>query len=617
MITHLLYRVILVYGYITLVFTACDTGWFGSSCQYKCHCVNNRCDDQGLCLAGSSCERGWFGPHCQYQDLSTLNATITPPNNLIADGEERTCTDLKNVTLSWTISYLINWIRIVFRDSATADILCNVTSFAHKIFFEFHTPISICSIYISGGRNVALNMATWQSSTYADANYGPIYVSSKAVDGNSSGDFYKTFTCTHTDNTPTPSVWGITFPQPMLVTRYVVYNRADGNEQRLKGFNLVSYNVNNMVVFNYTDIQQSDRVLVYHITTAGNVGVSYVNITAKQDENILTLCEVEVYGDNVCQHNTYGLGCRNTCKCDHWKQKSCFVATGQCFGGCDAGYFGKDCSNECLAGFYGENCSMNCSTSCRNQTCDRFNGTCTSCIDGKVGPLCETDCNDKFYGENCRHQCSINCTDQLCEKENGNCFRCISGQIGEYCQIACDTNHYGPNCVNNCSSNCNNSACEATTGRCFTCVTGYRGNHCEIACPTGYYGDNCQCTESGQHKDSTAQDRLAEGVGIGIGIMCVVNVIIVLMVCIFVKTKRSVTSKTNSGNKTNKESETQDNNISIHPDYTDLSSASAVADTNHYDYINGNMGPYDTLNNDFKETSQYEAVSMATLKNRK
>lgn len=63
---------------------------------------------------------------------------------------------------------------------------------------------------------------------------------------------------------------------------------------RLIGFNLTSYSSTDTQLFTYTDINSGTDVPVYYVTTTTtSTPVSYVIINAT---DILTLCEVEIYG---------------------------------------------------------------------------------------------------------------------------------------------------------------------------------------------------------------------------------------------------------------------------------------------------------------------------------
>ncbi|KAH9489482.1 hypothetical protein Btru_049376 [Bulinus truncatus] len=75
---------------------SCPEGWFGSNCQFLCHCNSGvECDFTGECLG--KCATGWFGMKCQYQDLTNIPfVTITTsPTKLntdwLTDNDEGTC----------------------------------------------------------------------------------------------------------------------------------------------------------------------------------------------------------------------------------------------------------------------------------------------------------------------------------------------------------------------------------------------------------------------------------------------------------------------------------------------------------------------------------------------
>ncbi|XP_059158859.1 uncharacterized protein LOC131942910 [Physella acuta] len=333
---------------IEAVQIACSEGWFGSSCQYKCHCVNNNCDGQGLCLAGSSCERGWFGPLCQYQDLATVGAILTPSDSRINDGNDETCSSLQSIMITWDIAHQITWARvevmgqeslsnitfsirekcsdncsIIIReitllpvDDRITDIVLTRGVLAMEVTFDFGASISLCSININGGRNVALKQATWQSSVYREPNFE--FGSHLAVDGHNSNNFYTYLSCSHTLGDIIGS-WKVTLAKSENVHRYVLYNR-DISQQRLQGFNLVAYTSNNTVVLNYTD-QDEEPQSVYTITTRSMAS------------------------------GKYGLECAKTCNCND-PTETCFVATGGCQSGCAVGYQGEGCTQASVTNYY-------------------------------------------------------------------------------------------------------------------------------------------------------------------------------------------------------------------------------------------------------------------------
>ncbi|XP_059173390.1 uncharacterized protein LOC131953958, partial [Physella acuta] len=394
---------LLLFTNLRITSGACDTGWFGSSCQYKCHCANNQCDVDGKCTGGSTCVRGWFGPLCQYQDLTTVQPGTTTSNTIVTDGDDMTCARVQTFTVSWDIAYQVKWLRVVlyeadslqnvqvnFKNNSGADIACTeqtlvrvyakVTDIfcsnnilAQQVVVDFKSYKNVCSILMSGGRNLALRQPTWQSGNYSEGVL--IFDSTRAVDGNPSSDFFNEKSCTHT-KTESPGSWRVTFTQPLFLNRYVLYNR-DSSRQRLKGFTLTSYSSTHNKLFYYQDTHTGNNVTIYNVTTTTpTTPVSYVVVNVS---DILTLCEVEANGDFICTSGTFGLECANTCNCND-PTETCFVATGGCRSGCAVGYQGEGCV----------------------EVCDSITGECSSCVRGFQGPHCEKPCNATYQGESCK-----------------------------------------------------------------------------------------------------------------------------------------------------------------------------------------------------------------------
>ncbi|XP_059173381.1 uncharacterized protein LOC131953936 [Physella acuta] len=484
---------------------ACQTGWFGSSCQYKCHCVNNQCGLDGKCTGESTCDRGWFGPLCQYQDLAQLNTATT--HAALIDGNDATCASVSTFNLTWNITYQVTWFRIIMQQpnslqnvqltlnktitpttylikvtDRVTDILCQTDLLATHVSLHFGSTLAVCSVYLSGGRNVALKQTTSQSSDYEEKDI--VRNSSLAVDGNTSGNFSH-ITCTHTAESK-PGEWRVTFSITPNVNRYILYNR-DSDRQRLQGFLLNSYSNAGSKLFEYRDTSSNNNVPIYTITTGLHGPVSYVNISVG---GILTLCEVEIYGESVCNVKNYGPECTKTCNCND-PTETCFVATGGCLSGCAAGYQGEDCWEPCNVTFFGQNCESRCSINCLLQHCNNVNGFCDACVPGKQGALCDKDCNPTYYGTNCSTKCSSNCLDSLCHNVNGACISCVDGKQGTFCEQKCSNTYYGKNCTQKCSTSCLRELCDNVNGFCHSCIPGKQGVFCERDCNATYYGTNC------------------------------------------------------------------------------------------------------------------------------
>ncbi|CAL1529557.1 unnamed protein product, partial [Lymnaea stagnalis] len=103
--------------------------------------------------------------------------------------------------------------------------------------------------------------------------------------------------------------WTLNFSLPHYVHSYVLYNRWDQNPDRLKKFQLVSYDSNSSPLFTYHD-NDTEPHEVYSVTDYEiSDNISSVTITSNNSEKILTLCEVEIYGDVICSPGYYGQEC--------------------------------------------------------------------------------------------------------------------------------------------------------------------------------------------------------------------------------------------------------------------------------------------------------------------
>ncbi|CAL1546983.1 unnamed protein product, partial [Lymnaea stagnalis] len=255
-----------------------EWGWFGQGCKYRCHCENNNCNDtSGQCLNNAKCARGWFGLTCQYQDLATiLSATVTTnprqTEDWLTDRNDDNCnrySKLNSIGVAWNSPQRFSWLKIVFKHATNYASMNDIsltftTSGGYDIqcqnkqssFVDTNAMVtrchqreevtglkitgagvsSMCSLYISGGRNVALRQQTNQTSTYGKAT------SFKAVDGNTNNDFHGG-SCSHTAvNSNIIPRWTLNFDYPVIVNRILIYNRWDSCcRDRLKNFNLKTF----------------------------------------------------------------------------------------------------------------------------------------------------------------------------------------------------------------------------------------------------------------------------------------------------------------------------------------------------------------------------------------
>ncbi|KAK6991248.1 hypothetical protein BgiMline_014608, partial [Biomphalaria glabrata] len=306
---------------------SCSAGWFGNYCQYKCHCKNSTCDTNGDCVGTTPCERGWFGCKCQYQDLSSLADTS---QQRLIDGDDSTCNEDLNVTsVSFNLKtpFLFSWMRLVFRlkeplkkltiefktindtrhcqdprilqgSDTTFDIYCTLSVKIQVINITGDTTKYLCSVYLSGGRNIALKQPTKQSSNYKDIRGVPTG-SENAVDGNADR-IYDDGSCTHTDAGDIYQTWSVRFNTSFVVNKFVLYNRdfplSLDVPRRLQHFILLALNETQHLEMQYQD-QEAQVLQVYTVNEYITNPISQVNIsTGNKTDNYLTLCEVEIYG---------------------------------------------------------------------------------------------------------------------------------------------------------------------------------------------------------------------------------------------------------------------------------------------------------------------------------
>ncbi|BFZ21499.1 hypothetical protein BsWGS_24538 [Bradybaena similaris] len=398
---------------------SCPVGWFGSECKYKCRCTDDKCDPSGACVDSYTCQGGWFGPACQYADL----AYNTPGKEVFTDGKDSTCgsaigVDLFIIQLNET--FMFTWLRVrvigpaygalsklqltlshdellvdclelktQVLDSRTLDMHCNSEDDINKITLNGEAVSELCSVYVSGGRNVALKEKAVQGRTYwkVEAGVNTSYGAELAVDGNTHQNFsYKS--CARTYNATT---WSLYLSKPRSVHRYVFYNRDDRSMNRFIGFTLEGLNQENESIFEYTDTSQEARVsyTIIHLPAT----VQTVLLTVNNTENILSICEFEVYGDAICESGQFGFECEKSCNC--LNGEVCFVNTGGCPSGCPVGFGGEACQTSCKVGMFGAHCNLSCSQYCKptggpNATsCNVSTGDCLNgCQPGFIGSRC-------------------------------------------------------------------------------------------------------------------------------------------------------------------------------------------------------------------------------------
>ena len=90
-------------------------------------------------------------------------------------------------------------------------------------FSNDHPYVSVTTTteFVSDSRNLVLKKPAWQSSNYSHDG-----LAHEAVDGDPSNNFFKDYSCTHTQGDPIPW-WTVDLQGEYLVTEVVITNRGD------------------------------------------------------------------------------------------------------------------------------------------------------------------------------------------------------------------------------------------------------------------------------------------------------------------------------------------------------------------------------------------------------
>ncbi|KAH9490893.1 hypothetical protein Btru_034224 [Bulinus truncatus] len=497
----------------------CATGWFGFYCQFECHCEDKKCDSDGLCTKIVACSTGWFGYKCQYYDLIQNSSNLMNLPKWLKDNNGATCNNNtsqldQSVNITWSSGYIVQSVRIVVKnktsltrfqlsyfdgnsakldcendrfiviDETTVDYQCNNPNITvKKVVIEGDGITDLCSLYVDGGRNIALKQNTFQSS-------GSVIDSNKAVDGGTN-QIYGGGSCTHSASTYDRHNWTLSYNESFVINRIFLYNRVDCCQERLANFIFETFTDENKFVFNYTDLNTSNT---YEFVHYKNIPIKTVKITAtnvvkvdNKDGIVLTLCEVETFGD--CPPGKWSLECNRTC--DRSCPTTCHVDDGTCDSTC-VGYSNPpSCTEECEAGKWGINCSQICNSKCY-ETCNNVNGFCDQgCLGFNNPPVCNIACAPDRFGKDCSKQCSSNCLNGTCNRETGTCWECVPGFLGDHCDKECDSGFWGSNCSHNCSENCFLASCNKTDGVCDKGCTGFQNPPlCTLRC-NQTFGHNC------------------------------------------------------------------------------------------------------------------------------
>ncbi|GFR92653.1 histone-lysine N-methyltransferase SETMAR [Elysia marginata] len=319
-------------------------GWFGDKCQYRCHCTDDVDCDKVTGLCSSGCGPGWFGPSCQYALHRDLQ--ITYGNYRADDG---TCAG----------GFVTNG------DDGVLDISCVTDTPIVKLELSGPGVGSLCSLHISGGRNLALKQTAWQTSTQdsangsltgvANSNSDRFWSADNAVDGRldiPDNHTDQALTCSQTENTA-DSKWLVKFSMPVQILRTLIYNRRNPSnkdccESHLDEFSITFLDIKAKRIHNRVRVKFRTALDVYEYvpTTMSETASSGISVKAG-GSNSLTLCEVQVFGELQCPSGKFGLLCERSCNCAQGRE--CFQATGGCPSGCAPGFTGEDCHTKTLS----------------------------------------------------------------------------------------------------------------------------------------------------------------------------------------------------------------------------------------------------------------------------
>ncbi|GFO02541.1 fucolectin-related protein [Plakobranchus ocellatus] len=333
-------------------------------CQYKCHCEGDEACDRNTGACQGKCDPQWLGPACQYASLN-----FAPSEQLawLTDNDDGTCNDgrsVQSITVRLDTPQRVNWVRVVVNESdhlrqfqltyrtessrgfsscpsgqsakvndLTLDISCPTMEVVSELKLSGSGVTALCSLYISDDTFI-----NWYSRNAVDGDPG--------VPDSSPSEFEQT--CTHTPSYRPDGWWRVMLSNAAAVFRIVIYNRRwpsfpECCEDRLIGFTLEAFNQTSTRVFTYTDPNPTAQQ-IYTVIVPANITdpINRIRISNSKVSEILTLCEVLVFGETVCPSGKFGLKCERDCNCED-RQESCFVSTGGCPSGCASGYTGEDC----------------------------------------------------------------------------------------------------------------------------------------------------------------------------------------------------------------------------------------------------------------------------------
>ncbi|XP_053394389.1 uncharacterized protein LOC123524797 isoform X1 [Mercenaria mercenaria] len=426
---------------------------FGLNCQHRCHCYNDdKCSESRGCTNGR-CNLGWMGPLCQYRNIAKeFKETAQEGENFIqhsdlaVDGNLQTCSETNlaqsdgqqawrvqlnrpyrvvGVKIHILINDLENFANFRIETGPTSLSFPNLcyeqqnkpaTSEIEIICLEpvetqniritqllENVPLRICEFEIYGGREIAFNMPTNQSTDYGN------WLSSRAVDGRYPDEgeelIIEANTCSRTDGLENNPWLYIDLQQDFKIQDMSFYGRHTTLEQS-KGFYISVGEVAHSGITIFQDTVDGTTNPAHYsprtteLTTEYVAKVVQIGIQPYSGTATLSVCEMHIFAD--CVVNKCGWNCEKNCYCDG-EVTGKMKIDGICPYGCSGRWTGQNgaCDIECGETEWGEMCKRKCGN-CLKFPCDLKTGQCGGGCSGPwLPPLCTQACEAGTYGTNC------------------------------------------------------------------------------------------------------------------------------------------------------------------------------------------------------------------------
>ncbi|KAH9487965.1 hypothetical protein Btru_066867 [Bulinus truncatus] len=370
--------------------------------------------------------------------ISLLNANDSINTSLWQDSDDSTCItsdSIKTVTVTLTLKVPFFFIRLVVSDTAlrdrfivsfddnditfvrtgcrrqrftfinsrTVDVRCDNNETVKRVILQGKGVTSLCSIYVSAGRNMALKQAVQQLPTT-----GTMY--DDAVDGDVVGG-----RCTSNErDTGMEPIWTLLLKEPVVAGsfEFLLGGKSDLTWLFYRSI-METFDENDSLVYNFTFVW--DFFQHKYIPNINKTPIK--KLSSISTRAILPLCEVHLFGE--CTPGKWGLDCQ--LNCSDSCPDSCSEWDGSCPTGC-LGYYPPKCRIECPMDKWGVNCIEDCSDRCQYKYCNSVDGLCTAGCNGYSDPpYCTIACMKGYYGFNCASPCSLECPNGECDHRDGRC----------------------------------------------------------------------------------------------------------------------------------------------------------------------------------------------------